>query len=78
MMETRELLEQLATQIANEFKLDKDAILNRNENIFYFINKDMIIEVDRKTHLSKCLYSGSTRLPSLLESIINIKNYLGY
>lgn len=78
MIEMKELLEQLASQVANEFKLDKDAILDRNENIFYFVNKDMIIEVDRKTHLSKCLYSGSTRLPSLLESIINIKDYLSY
>lgn len=72
----KEFLEQLAEKIANEFHLDKDAILNKSEKIFYFINNDQIIEVEKETHLSKCIYNGDPKLSTLLESIINIKNYL--
>ena len=71
----KEFLEKVATQIATEFHLDKDAILGINENIFYFINNNEIIEVERKTHLSKCIYNG-TKVSKLLESFNTLKDYL--
>lgn len=69
-------MEKIAEQIAKEFNLDKDAILDKNENIFYLINDDSIIEVDRKTHLSKCLYNGNKKVAKLLDSIKTIREYL--
>ena len=72
----KQLLEQLAAKVAEEFNLDKDAILDKNENIFYFINNDSIIEVERKTHLFKCLYSGNQKVAKLLDSIKTIREYL--
>ena len=70
-------MDSIAEQIAKEFNLDKDAILDKNENIFYFINNDSIIEVDRKTHLSRCLHNGNRKVTKLVEAVQILKDYLG-
>jgi len=62
-----ELIEELAEKIAIKYSfLDKDALLGKNPNIMYLDIKSGLLEIDRKTHISKCI--------SKEEKVINLFN----
>ena len=48
-------IELIAEEVSKKYSLDKDSLLNRSDKIFYFINNTELIEVERETHLSKCI-----------------------
>lgn len=71
-----ELIEQLAEKIASKHSLDKDALLNRNHDIMYLeINEESLLEVNRHTHLSKCI-SKDFQVINLFDAIQTLLNNL--
>lgn len=64
----KELIEQLAEKLAEKYNLDSKALLGKNEDIMYIdLGKDLV-EMNRHTHLSKCLSSDS-KIVSVFKSI---------
>lgn len=56
------LVEQLAEQLAKKYFLDKDALLNKSSNIMYINLGNGLVEVDKKTHLSKCISTEKEKI----------------
>ena len=71
-----ELIEQLAEKIASKYSLNKDALLDRNHDIMYLeIDGDSLLEIDRRTHLSKCI-SKDFQVINLFDAIQTLLNNL--
>jgi len=68
-------LKEIAEKIAKENNLNVDALLDENEKIFYFLNNDSVIEVERKTHLSRCI-KVSNNTYKLIEALQILNKYL--
>jgi hypothetical protein len=70
-----DLLQQLAEKIAKENNLDASALLGKNDKIFYLLINESIVEVERSTHISKCI-TVSYDIYKLIEALQTLNNYL--
>lgn len=69
-----ELIEELAEKIASKHFLNKEALLNKNQDIMYLeVSGDSLLEVDRHTHLSKCI-SKDPQIINLFNAIQTLLN----
>ena len=48
-------IELIAKDVAKRYSLNEDALLGRSDKIFYFNTGKELIEVERKSYLSKCI-----------------------
>lgn len=70
-----DLLQQLAEKIAKENNLDASALLGKNDKIFYLLINESIVELERSTHISKCI-TIPYDIYKLIEALQTLNNYL--
>lgn len=51
----KELISQVAEELAKKYSLDKRALLNQNPDIMYINTGNELIELEKLTHLSKVI-----------------------
>lgn len=69
----KNLLQSIAYIVANKYNLNVDALLDTNQRFYYVITSFGLLEVDRNTHISKCISSDS-KIIAAVEAIKTLQD----